>query len=1179
MKRFFAIFLCIILTFSLLPAFAESEGIEAMGSFQGRLLSDGYAVTYDVTLTNKTGEPQTVSVMLAQYSGASLAKLTPYSVELSIAETKSETYTISAIEENVSEVRAFVFFSNDSVKPLIRSDKLNLTYESIYSDYMNSNLVTQKESISLEGEALSNRFPVHETFRTVSQKAYINGASVLAWYDAAPTEIYASITQGNYGTNAHFKQFRTLRVINPAGEVVCYHDFSEENAAQSVVLKIPAYTGEPGIWTISYVGGKFTDDEVTIGIPETPYYGIRGDMFIGFNHRTQKTLELGTNRKWYVYVPESCVGADAVFLLAHNKAFDAYLGEVFNSITITRADGTILGELLDANGNSARFEPNLKARGKVAQVREQDADTVWSFDIGDYYNWIKDGTDDPYGVYHPNSLTSTTHNALYVSVANGLPGLFCPTEAAARKLKGGIALSEDNRVLGGVLQAEARNVSREIAKENLEVSAEFPEELPQEVKDGGYLGVEALTVAAQGGITDVRDICTQQNVNPDDIFLGSMEVTEFATTDTLTHRDNFENFTYSSASRDIYSAGALASRAGLPTKLNGLYGDPGMVRRAALALLSHFVEMSPEDLLRGYGMTVQITRDANGNITNESFRGDYWPCSRIFFTYPNLADAYNLLKDKVTPETAQIMKNSLLRIGDKLANYQANDANQWSEIIRGHMEVYLATGEERFLRYFERHAASIGQTPVDVNSFGQNSAGAYLERMAPSAQYAQQAMHNFLPCYYSYRNLPNRNEEVLRKFEASLSRAVYFEALNWMPENPGGQCFSPTAIMVKGKNGNYNPGGGMYPNFSYASVGFPVAARMYDISQNRWAASPSTDGADIYYRLPMAAEEILNDTLFNASFKDKLDINGKPDAYTAPRSYEIFTQEIPTSDRMLLPIEETDRVWKFDDLLAWKKNGMYVLNYYSNQFSTPAYNIGVDAMASRGGLPFAVWSEGTGPVVMSQYLNTPTVAQHLPNYEERKDTYYYSGVVIEMADGTTHNTRFSEGTLVEENSTGYTITQPIGLETVSQTDASGNTVKVPKYGVIRYDATYTDTGYTISVTYEPTEAGKNPVNAYIQLPITRPNKASYWAVDKNGNKYYDDNDDLRATLTQSNNNKTLNYKSLLEGAYGSMNIHTSTQATLGSLKAYGSYARNAVQLLTFPLENNQATVTFEIVAE
>ncbi len=1174
MKRVLALFLCVLMILSALPVMAESNRVEAMGSFQGRLLAAGYDVTYDLTLQNKTGEDQAVQVVFAQYKDKTLSLATPNSVPVKAGESLSQSFTLDNVLSDITEIRAFVFLSEDSVQPLLRSDSLNLRYDSIYNDYAKSNLVTTFGTVPADSEELNQRFPVNETFRTLYQKAYINGASLLAYYDVAPKEIYVSINQlDNESSNVHFTQFRTARVIDPEGNVVCYHDFSaEENPEHAVVMKVPAYTGKPGIWTVSYAGGKGTVDEVTIGVPETEYYGIRGDMFIGFNDKTQTKGDT-LDRTWYMYVPESCVGAEAVILCPNNKP------EVIP--VVKKADGTQMEEFQKADGSRADIEPRLHSKAFVARVEEDDVDTVWSLELkkpvdGGYKNWSEIRNS---GNYWPNSGT-IAFNAIYLAVAEGLPGLFCPTEAAARKLKGGIAMSADGRTLGGVVQARARDASVQIATNgNLTVTAEFAKEFPDEVKKLGMVGVEALTGGSESGISGVLQACAKQNVNPDDIFLGSLEVTEFATDEErgLTHRDNFENFTYSTGSRDIYTAGDLAANVSLPTKLNGVYGDPALVNHAALALMSHFVEMSPEHLLRGYGMTRRITRDENGNLIPWEGASDYWPCDRIFFTFPNMADAYNLLKDKVTPEVCDIMRDAIILIGDKLANYQANDTNQWTEIIRGHLEIYLATGEERFLRYFERHAASIGNPPVDVSSFGQNSAGAYLERMAPSAQYANQVMHNLLPCYYSYRSLPNRNEEVLEKFESSLERAVRYESLNWMPSNPGGASYSASAVMVKGKNGSYNTSGGTYPNFSYASVGFPVAARFLDLRRDAIAASKTNSGADLLYSMPEAGENLLQRTIFSQD--DPIGLYPGSYGYASTRSYEIFTQEEWTTQREKLPVEETDKVWQYDELLAWKKNGMYTMTFYSNPFSTAEYNITGDALAHRGGLPFAVWSEGTGPVVLAQYMNPHDVG--LADKQPEAVTYY-SGVFVEDGDGVIRSTKATNGTLVSIDDRGYVITQPVGTGLKYKRDengeimqdSNGNNLTEIAYGILTYTATYTDDGYSIDVALTPAEdCIKTYKNAHIELPIFTARTGTYYIAEETGRSY--------SEITQSEDKKTLNYKATFDNSYGSMNIISSTAATFDrASKAYTPFAKNFAQKLIIPFEEDgTVSVRFAIDKE
>ncbi len=1192
MKKYLAILLSLVLIFASFPAFAAEGGVEVMGNFQGRLLTEGFDVQYDVVLKNHESTEQSVSVVLAAYAGNTLKKAVPETVTLDPGEYFSDSYTLTDITEEITAARAFVLNSTDKVQPLLRVDELNQEYKSLYSDYLTHNTVSNVTEGVLSSAALERRFPVNETFRTVYQKAYVNGGSMLAWFDEAPEEIYVAIERTEENAEAvMFEQFKTARVINPEGEVVCYYDFTAEGASDGVVFDIPEYTGAPGIWTISFVGGMNTNDSITIGVPYTEYYGIRGDMFIGFNHRTQKTQPSSAGeeaRKWYLYVPKSSVGANALFLFPNNKAYDEDGANAFAEVTISKSDGTVVDELMNSSGTAkVNIESRLHCRAKAVAITQRDGGKVWTFDLGKYNNYLTSYIDTgrSNSVYWPNEK-NFAFNGLYVAVAGGLPGLFCPTPDAAKKLKGGTATSSDDRTLGGTVQAEARNIALDIVQNGeLEITAEFASQLPDFIDEAGMTGVEALTIGSNSGVLGAKSAVKNQNLDPNDLYLGSIGYTEFENSASgLTYRPGYENFVYSSSERDFYAAGNLAAMAALPTKLNGVYGDTGLVNRAVLCLLSFIAEMSPEDMLRGKGVDFSISYDETLGVYKASKNSDYWP-NRSLFTFANLIDAYSLLKDKVSVETAEVMRNAVIRMGDKMANYMANDTNQWTEFIRGHFELYMATGEERFLNYFERHISAIGKKPVDVNSFGMNDAGAFLERMAPSAQYANQCMHNLYPCYYTYRSLENRDETVLQKFEEVLERYSTYDSLNWLPEVKGGDTHSATAVMVKGKNGNYGVGGGTYPNFSLGSVGIPIYAKLLEYREDKLKASryPNSNthmAGDLVYRFPDVAEAMLKNQMFDKA--DPLASGNSSTVYAGVRAYEIFSQEPwVSSGNTVLPIEETNRVWKYDDLFVFKKNGMYAMHFYANPHSTTA-TVDDSALSYRGGLPFAIWSEGTGPVVLAQYLG-PTADVKYSDKQSEPVTHY-SGVFLTDNDGVLRSTAHTNGTLVAENAQGYTITQPIAIGTKYYRNADGELVKnddgtyrtTTAYATVTYKGTYTASGLTIDVSLEiPEDSDRldkydSYQNAYITLPIFSRVQGTYYRPTP---------PTILSEITQTNGGKTLNYKSTIEGAYGSMNIHTSTAATFDeSSKAYNTFASACSRILKFPLDSNgKATITFEIV--
>jgi len=241
---------------------------------------------------------------------------------------------------------------------------------------------------------------------------------------------------------------------------------------------------------------------------------------------------------------------------------------------------------------------------------------------------------------------------------------------------------------------------------------------------------------------------------------------------------------------------------------------------------------------------------------------------------------------------------------------------------------------------------------------------------------------------------------------------------------------------------------------------------------------------------------------------------------------------------------------------------MYTMTFYANPHGISP-NVTEAGMSYRGGLPFAVWSEGTGPVVLAQHVDYDNIVF------AGDPATIYSGVFVTMQDGTTQSTAKTNGIITSDTSAGYSITQPLGLATKTVTEG-GNAVKVPTYGNVTYDATYTEKGYTIEVTYVPTDAAEGYTDAYIILPIFSLRTGAYYTPADNGT--------LHSVITQSQDQKTLNYRSTGKGAYGSMNIHSSTAAIFDETKHYGSYGKNVIQELRIPLDNSgKATITFEIV--
>ncbi len=970
MKKILSVILILALCINVLPAYAIRGELYAEGGFASRFLSHTDDLTFKATLSNTSSTTKNAILFFAKYSDGNLQDVDIIHKE-NLKPGKTEIIeTTSVFNNETDKVSAFLFDGFSKLVPLFRSDAILEEYESLFSTVLNKNLNTKVETSIPNADELSIRFPINIEFSYEADGGPVGGGGMLAEFEeGGPGEIYIKTAKQASEDIVLYKQFRTVRVIDPYGKVVCYYDFSEKDLeSEEIILSVPE--GPAGIWTISYTGGKGTSDLLTFGIPESSAWGVRGEM-------TFKFLPY-TPREWFIYVPSKSTATKI-----KTRGYTA-------ALTLYDENGTLLEETASPSEINKTTYYNY-------ELPIENSDVVWS---------LKNSRS------MGHQLTSET-----ITFATGIPGLLCPTKEMALKLKGGTTESSDGILLGGEYQKRVREAMLRHKDDDLNVQLDFPSEIPSEIKNED-LDTEALFYGIYGGLSALQCGLEKQVLDCSSPYYGAF------TGDENDFSVSYEGFDYGTRHTMGHTAG-LAALSAVPTKLNPAYGNKTLMTRSLLAAFCHFAALSPDMMLREY----------SGSKTT------FGPMGHVFFIYPALATGYGLLKDKLPTEEAELWRNGLALVGDKLANYTANQSNQWSCIVYGHLLTYRVTGEERFLSYFERAIDAFIKENKDYNgSFGQHASGYYLEHYAPSGSYQDLSLHNIAASYLDYRKLKNADDQLVIGLEESIKRAITYESLFWLKQ-PNGEVISPTSVNLRSPIEMISNCG--FPGTFLAAIAFPEANGLIDmLPYNAENYSYGTTMPHIGLNKPELARKIIEAGLIVKDTSTKQEeITGS----WVPRLYEAYAHTERVTEKNIPPIYEVQKVWDLDGTTAMKKNGWYVLTPYAVRTSDGS---------KRSGLPAAIWNEELGAILTSMNLSASDISQSA-----------HSRLEIITEDGT-YKTEHENGSfswLVYGES--FKITQEVGT-----------------LGTAEIITEINDSGLNLKVLFTNT-SDENIENAYVVLPI------------------------------------------------------------------------------------------------
>jgi len=724
---------------------------------------------------------------------------------------------------------------------------------------------------------LAAQFPVSQRAHIHVLGGGVRGFGMLAEYGAEGLREVVVARETKVVEGEAYTPFALARVFDPDGNLAAIEDFTDQSGGRLVKrLKIDAR--KAGVWRVSFSGGR-SGDRVEIRLPKTETWGVRGEMSLGVSDTLPKP--------GYLWIPPTAV-----------------------RLLVGIETGPVNGfEIKDAAGKSSLGKPEedpLKRTGRIL-LEKPPTDAVVRLHLPAGFN----------GAF----------------VIEGAPGLLCPTEKAARRLRGGVVDSH-GFLTQGPLQGRARDwmvkAAAQIERNPVFV---FPSEIPADLENPR---LDVLMFGKYGFANNLDSLIKLQNahLDPADPFFGSFRDASRSVTG-----PNWTNFQMP-VSSTMFESAALANAVAFPSKLNPAKDNVDLARRVALGTFTTFMALQGDDLVR-----------------ESSLEKTRYPMTHSFFIYPPaMAQAYHTVRDHLDPEAKAIWREALIAVGDKLCDYQGYQSNQWSHMILGHLETYLGTGEKRFLRYFERLAtAYFDNTFGDSGKFGQHSAGYFLEEYGPDGNYDHLSAFHVVAAWYYYRELPEADPALVEKMRAGIEKNIRFSSFFWLPD-PAGAIVSPTSFNCR----TTSPISGLgYPGMIMAKADFPLGLTRFNMTAR---PERGLGGAATFSYIANTDEWI------RAVFQEGLrrGSSGFPGREGAWVSHVHKTYSQPQRvEPGTPPVHDIGATWELPGMFAWNRGGLYGAVFADVHGATHELNGFV------GGGPVALWTSATGAFLLGVAPDAP----------------------------------------------------------------------------------------------------------------------------------------------------------------------------------------------------------------
>ena len=297
-----------------------------------------------------------------------------------------------------------------------------------------------------------------------------------------------------------------------------------------------------------------------------------------------------------------------------------------------------------------------------------------------------------------------------------------------------------------------------------------------------------------------------------------------------------------------------------------------------------------------------------------------------FFVYDNLAKTFDLLKKDLTPAQREAYHDGLIELGDKIAAYQAYESNQWAHVISGHLNTFKATGEPRFLRYFEiLMDAYVNCTFGRDSKHGLHPTGFFLEEYGPDGNYDHLNMYALVSAYYRYRALPEAKPELVRQMRSGIQRNLYYKSFHWLPAagNNRDLIFAPNAMNCRTNSLLSIPS---YP-------GDYMAGREFDLGYTRFMMNRPVR-PDVAYPASVFPHLANTDAWAMTLIREcltKRSENTRAEDFSGAWTAELYeTDQIPLKAKIVeLPWQKARGMWDLPGQIAWKNGSLYGLHFYA----------------------------------------------------------------------------------------------------------------------------------------------------------------------------------------------------------------------------------------------------------
>lgn len=740
------------------------------------------------------------------------------------------------------------------------------------------------DSGSLIDPAIAKDFPLTQRNRIYVLGGGVRGFGMLAEYTTAGEKRFLVARRTGSAGAEPYTPVALARVFDPDGNLAAIEDFTDQAQETEVrILKVP--NGKPGIWRVSFSGGR-RGDLVEIRLAETPIWGVRGEMALSVSNTTPRPA--------YFWIPPT--------------ARKLHIG-----VESGQAQGLVVKS---ATTNQVIVE-GTSASSKKLLAETVPSGTVCRLEFPAGYDGVID--------------------------FEGAPGLLCPSEKAARRLQGG-TIDCDGIPAAGPLQARARRWMMAHRDLERQPTIAWPQSVPADLESPQ---LEVLLFGKYGGLNGLGNTIKDQNATLDlaNPYFGIPWPTGLKAGDEK--QDSWINFLpYAGGFVSLYDSTNLAILYTTKMRLNPVYHHENILQRAILAGFFHIATLQGDDLIRD----------------NSLLRGSY-PLTHTFFIYEGLAASYRMLKDSLPPEPKEIWRQAIMAIGDKVADHQAYESNQWAHMMKAHLNTYLATGEKRFLRNFEAQMQAYLSGAYGPDSkFGQHPAGYFLEEYGPDGNYDRLNLYAVVSSYNDYKKLPEAKPSLVSALKQGIEKNLKFKSFFWLPR-PSGSLHSPTALNCRTSAMFCYAG---YPGEYLACNEFPIAAarRTLDLEPAEGVGVAAT--TSFVANTPAWIQRMLQQG-----------VAWGPDYYPSSsvgdwveNVAKVYAEKTTVAPEKL-PFQQKSGFWELPGFLAWKQGPLYGLIFYD-----------VDGAQRKltgvtGGGPTALWTAGTGSFIASMQPDKSGKAGHL----------------------------------------------------------------------------------------------------------------------------------------------------------------------------------------------------------